>query len=101
MENDHMIEALAPNGANHPLHVRSLPRGSGRGQHFLDAHVSHLSLELIAEDSIAVAEQVARQSVEGKCFPQLLSRPLCGWVGGHIEVHNATTVMGQYQKHVK
>jgi len=26
MEHDHMIEALAPNGTNHPLHVGSLPR---------------------------------------------------------------------------
>ena len=101
VEHDHMIEALAPNGTNHPLHVGSLPRGSRRGQHFLDAHVSDLSSELIAENSIAVAEQVAWELVEGKCLPQLLSRPLCGRVGGHIEVKNATTVMSQYQKHVK
>jgi len=101
MEHDHMIEALAPNGTNHPLHIGSLPRGSGRRQHFLNAHVSHLSSELSAEDSIAVAEQVARESVEGKCLPQLLSRPLCSRVGGDIEVKNATTIMRQYQKHVK
>ena len=78
MEHNHMIEALAPNGTDHPLHIGSLPRGSRRGQHFLDAHVSHLSLKLIAEDSVAVAEQVARELVEGKCLPQLLSCPLCG-----------------------
>src|SRR5664280_1312607 len=96
-----MIEALAPNGTNHPLHVGSLPRGSRRGQHFVDAYVSHLFSELVAEDSIAVAEQVARQLVKGKGLPQLLSRPLCGGVGSHIEVKNATPVMGQYQKHVK
>ena len=101
MEHDHMIETLAPNGANHPLHVGSLPRGSRRRQHFVDAHVSHLSSELIAEDSIAVAEQVPRELVEGKCLPQLLPRPLRGWVGGHIEVKNATTIVGQYQEHVK
>ena len=80
-----MIEALTLNGTNHPLHVGSLPRRSRRGQHFVDAHVSHLSSELIAEDSIAVAEQVARDLVKGECFPQLLPRPLCGGVGGHIE----------------
>src|SRR5271167_3135838 len=96
-----MIEALAPNGTNHPLHVDSLPWGSRRGQHFLEAHVSHLFSELIAEDSIAVAQQVARQLVKGEGLPQLLSRPLCGRVGGHVEVQDATPVMGQYQKHVK
>jgi hypothetical protein len=39
--------------------------------------------------------------VEGKCFPQLLPRPLGGRVFGHIEVQNAPPVMGQYQRHVK
>src|ERR1019366_8403037 len=101
MEHDHMIEALAPNGTDHPLHIGSLPRGSWRGQHFLDTHVSHLSSKLIAENRIGVAEQVARELVEGKCLPQLLPRPLCGRVGGHIEVKNTATVMGQYQKYVE
>src|SRR5215471_5590805 len=101
MKHNHMIEALPPNGTNHSLDVGSLPRGARRGQHFMDAHVSHLSSELIPEDSIAVAEEIAREMLEGKCLPQLLSRPLGGGVGGHIEVKNATTVMGQHQKHVR
>src|SRR5215472_15277874 len=101
MQHNHMIEALPPNGTNHSLDVGSLPRGARRGQHFMDTHVSHLSSELIAEDSIAVAEEIAREMFEGKCLPQLLSRPLGGGVGGHIEVKNATTVMSQHQKHVK
>ena len=101
MEHDHMIEALAPNGTNHPLYIGSLPRRARCGQHFVDAHVSHLFSEVIAEDRIAVAQQVTRELVKGKGLPQLLSRPLRGRVGGHIEVQNATPVMGQYQKHVK
>ena len=84
-----------------PITRGSLPRGARHGENFADAHVSHLSSEFIAEDSIAVAQQVARQLVKGKGFPQLLSRPLCGRVGGHIEVKNTAPVMGQYQKHVK
>ena len=101
MEHDHMIEALAPNGANHSLHIGSLPRGARRRQHFVDAHVSHLSSECIAEDRIAVPQQITRELVKGKGFPQLLSRPLGGRMGGHIKVKNTTTVMGQYQKYVK
>ena len=101
MEHDHMIETLAPNGTDHPLHIGSLPRGSRCRQHFADTHVSHLLSEIIAEDSIAVAKQVARELVKGKCVPQLLSGPLGGRVGGHIEVKNAAPVMGQNQKHVK
>ena len=101
MENDHMIEALTPNGPNHALDVGPLPGGARRGQYFADAHVSHLFSEVIAEDGIAVAEQVTQELVEGKSLPQLLSRPLGRRMGGHIAMDNATSVMGQYQKHVK
>ena len=80
MEHDHMIEALATNGSNDSLYIGSLPWRARCGQNFADAHVSHLFSEVIAEDSIAVAQQVARELVKGKCLPQLLSRPLRGRV---------------------
>jgi hypothetical protein len=93
MENDDMIEALAPNRTNHPLHVSSLSRRAWRGQHLLNTHVSHLFSEVLAEDRVAVAQQVARQLVKRKRLSQVLSRPFCGRVRRHIEVNNATTVM--------
>jgi hypothetical protein len=80
-----MIEALATNGSNHSLYIGSLPRRARCRQNFADAHVSHLFSEVIAEDSIAVAQQVARELGKGKCLPQLLSGPLRGRVGCHIE----------------
>src|ERR1700693_5507263 len=100
MEHDHMIEALATN-ADHSLYIGSLPRRARCRQDFADAHALHLFSEVIAEDSIAVAQQVARELVKGKSLAQLLSRPLRGRAGGHVEVQNATPVMGQDQKHVK
>ena len=101
MEHDYMIEAFAPNRSNHSLHIGSLPRGARCRQNFADAQVSHLFSEVIAKDGVAVAQQVARELVEGKCLPQLLSRPLSSRVGSHIEVQDAAPVMGQHQKHVK
>jgi len=96
-----MIEALASNRSNHSLYIGSLPRRARCRQNFVGAHVSHLFSEVIAEDSIAVAQQVARELGKGKRLPQLLSRPLRGGVGGHIEVLDAMPVMGQNQKHVE
>ena len=101
IEHDHMIEALASNGSNHSLHIGALPRRAWCRQDFANALVSHLFSEVIAKDPIAVPQQVARELVKRKCLPQLLPRPLRGWVGGYIEVENATPVMGQHQKHVK
>ena len=80
MEHDHMIQTLPSNGTNHPLHIGSLPRRARCRQHFLEAHVSHLFSEVLAEDRIAVAQQVTRELVKGKGLPQLLPRPLeVGW----------------------
>src|SRR5262252_1281878 len=36
-----------------------------------------------------------------KRVPQLLAGPLGGWVAGHVEVEDATTIVGQDQKHVE
>ena len=96
MEDDHIIETLATNGSNHSLDIGSLPRRARCRQDYANAHVSHLLSEVIAKDLIAVAEQVPRKLVKGKGLAQLLSRPLRGWVGGHIEVQNATSVTGQH-----
>ena len=81
VEHEHMVQALAPNRTNHALDLGPLPGGSRGAQHFLDTHVSHLSPEGIAEDSIAVAQQVARKLIKGESFSQLLSGPLRG-LGG-------------------
>jgi hypothetical protein len=55
----------------------------------------------MAEDRIAVAQEVAGELSKGKSLPQLLGGPLRGRVSGNIEVQNAPSVMGQDQKHVK
>src|SRR2546427_2286338 len=66
MQHDHMVQALPPNGTNHPLNVGSLPGRARRRQNFANAQASHLVSEVITEDGIAVAQQIARQLVEGK-----------------------------------
>ena len=58
MEHDHMIEALTANRSNHSLDIGSLPRRARCRQNFADAHIPHLYSEVVAEDRIAVAQQV-------------------------------------------
>src|SRR6267142_1868077 len=66
VEHEHMVQALTAE-SNQSRARRRLAAGGSRGaQHFLDTHVSHLSPEGIAEDSIAVAQQVARKLIKGK-----------------------------------
>ena len=80
LEHHDRVETLAPNGTNHPLDIGSLPRRARCRQNFADAQVSYRFSEIVAEDSIVVAQQGARTLVKGKCLPQLLSRPSAvGW----------------------
>ena len=53
-EDDHVIQALPPNGADHPLDVGTLPRRSWRSQHFLNAKFRHLLGEIGTKDAGAV-----------------------------------------------
>jgi hypothetical protein len=52
MEYDHMMQARTPNGTNQALDVGSLLTAARRGQHFGEAHVSHLLPEFMAEDGM-------------------------------------------------
>jgi len=53
-ENDHVIQALPANGADHPLDIGSLPGRPRRRKHLFDAHGLHLVDEILRKDPIAV-----------------------------------------------
>lgn len=36
-----------------------------------------------------------------ECVPQLLSRPLRGWMSSYVEVNHAAAIVGQYEKYVE
>jgi hypothetical protein len=55
VEDDHVIQALAPNRADQALDVGALPRRPRRRQHLLDAQVLDQLSEVVAEDSIAIS----------------------------------------------
>ena len=61
VEDDHMIEALTPDGAYHALDVSSLPRRSWRRKHFPHAHVLDLSGEVVTVVRLLL---LSKQSVE-------------------------------------
>src|SRR5215471_3756075 len=100
-EYDHVIQALPPNRADHPLDVGSLPRRPGCREHLFDAHRLHLLHEVRPEDPIAIAQQIARRGLPRKGLPQLLSSPFCSRMSGDAKMQNAPTVMGQHQEDIQ
>jgi hypothetical protein len=89
-----MVQAFAPNGANDPFDIGSLPRSARCRQNFVNPHVCDLLAEFLPEDGVAIAQQVARNLLKRKRFSQLLSGPFRRWMGGHIEMENAPAVVG-------
>src|SRR6202023_4190825 len=78
VEDDHMIEALTPDGADHALDVSSLPRRSRCGKHLLDAHVLDLSGEVITKDAVPISQQITGCRVPGERIAKLLGGPFRG-----------------------
>jgi len=70
IENNHVVQALAANRADHALDVRALPGRARRRKHLLDAHRFHLLHEGLPEDPIAIPQQITGYRVPGKGLPQ-------------------------------
>ena len=101
VEDDHMIEALAPDGADYALDVSYLPRRSRRGEHFLHAHVLDLSGEVVTKDSVPISQQITGCRVPGKRIAKLLGGPFRSGMSCDVEVQYAPPLMGQHQGHVQ
>jgi hypothetical protein len=100
VEDDHVVQTLSPDGANHLFRVRTLPWGPHR-EHLLDSHRFHIPAKLAAEKAVAVSKQVWRDLVQRERLSQLLRRPFRSGVRCDIEVDDPTAVVRQHQKHVQ
>ena len=97
-EDEDMIQTLLPDRADQPLCEGILPWAVGRGQDFSDAHALHAVVEGIAIDLVAIAEEVGRCGVVREGLHDLLGRPLRGRVLGHVEVDDASAMVGEHNK---
>ena len=55
VQDEHLIQTLAPDTPNQPLDVGVLPRTLGSDQHFLDAQVLDPMLKGCAVDAVTIA----------------------------------------------
>ena len=72
VEHDHLVEALAPNGADETFHDWILPGRTGGNEIFLRAQGHGSRLELEAVNAVAIAQQIARWIGVRERFGQLL-----------------------------
>ena len=68
VDHDHMVEALAPQGADDPLGDRVRLRCAERGEDRLDSDRARARDQVPTELGIAVADQIARVLAPGSRF---------------------------------
>jgi hypothetical protein len=56
---DHVVQALASDGAHQPLRKGILPGGSRRSKHFLDSHIVGHGSEVCSVDGISIAHHIS------------------------------------------
>src|SRR5947209_4381783 len=100
-EDEDVVQALPPNRADDSFPVGSLPRRARSRQDLFDAHGLDLRYKFVAEDAIAVAQQITRCRVPRKGLPELLSRPFGCRMGGDAKMQNASPVVGQHEEDVQ
>ena len=93
IDDDHVIQALAPDAADHAFHVAILPGTSGCSPNLLDAHSLNSCPEMLAVDSIAISNHIPRSGVLWKCLNDLLRGPNCRGMFSDIEMHHAAPLM--------
>ena len=72
IQDDHVVEELAADGADHAFHEGIPPRGAWCSENLGDEHALHPSSKLAAVDAVAIAEEVTRRRVIRKRLDQLL-----------------------------
>ncbi len=95
VEDDHVVETLTSNGADHPFDKWILPRGARCGKDLLDPETVDASIEVRSVGLVSVPYQVPRRRVPWKSIDHLLRRPLSRRMFGDIEMNDTATVVAK------
>src|SRR3989442_12050117 len=90
---DHVVEEFAPDGSDHALSERVLPRGARRGEDLGKTDGLHSLSKLSAEDAVAIADEKPGRRVVREGLDNLLRRPSRGRGIGHVEMYDSAAVM--------
>ncbi len=97
-EDHHMVQALPPDAADHPLGIRILPGAPRGSQDLVDAQARDAPLKSLAIHGIAVAEQVRGRRIPGKGLEELLCCPLPCRMLSHIELEDSPPLVRQHDQ---
>ena len=86
IKDDHVVETLTSNGADHPFDKWILPRGARCGKDLLYPETVDGTIEVRSVALVSIPYQVPRRRVPWKSIDHLLRRPLGRRMFGDIEM---------------
>ena len=95
IKDDHVVETLTSNGADHPFDKWILPRGARCGKDLLYPETVDASIEVRSVGLVSIPYQVPRRRVPWKSIDHLLRRPLGRRMFGDIEMNDTATVVAK------
>ena len=95
VEDDHVVETLTSNGADHPFDKWILPRGARCGKDLFYPETVDATIEVHSVALVSVPYQVPRRRVPWKRIDHLLRRPLSRRMFGDIEMNDTATVVAK------
>ena len=95
IKDDHVVETLTSNGADHPFDEWILPRGARCGKDLLYPETVDATIEVRSVGLVSVPYQVPRRRVPWKSIDHLLRRLLGGRMLGDIEMNDTATLVAK------
>ena len=91
VEDDHVVETLTSNGADHPFDQWILLRGARCGKDLFYPETVDATIEVRSVGLVSVSYQVPRRGVPWKSIDHLLRRPFSRRMFGDIEMNDTAT----------
>src|SRR2546425_9238184 len=95
VEDEDMVQTLAPDRADKALREGVLPRAMGRGQDFRDSHAVHPLPERGTVDTVAIVEEVRWRGFVRDGVHDVLGRSGGGGMFSHVEVDDMPALVGE------
>src|SRR5215831_14250074 len=95
---DDVIQTLAANGSDQPLHKWILPGRARCRNYGFFAHALDRCANFSSENRISIADQIARRFLPGKSFSKLLYGPLLRRVFRYVPVQYASPIVRQHEE---
>ena len=99
IEDDDMLQALAPYRADEALCEGILPRALRRRENLLDPHAFGAMSERLTVNPVTIMQEIGWRGVVWEGVDKLLSGPVGGGVLGHVDVDDSPAMVSEYDVH--